>query len=215
MGLQYVAIGFALLGLVMLIAGLRRLRHRHIASGCMRCIGALVPLALAAALALVASNLYTYARLTEEREVARLTFHQVEPQRFRATLETADGRQARFMLAGDEWQLDARIIKWHSWATLAGMDTLYRLERLSGRYRDIRQELGDERTVIELGGERGLDLWRAANDYPNWTPFVDARYGSATYLPMADDARFEVRISATGLLARPMDARTESLIEAW
>lgn len=215
MGLQYIAIGFALLGLAMLVAGIRRLRHRHIASGCMRCAGSLLPLALAAALALVASNLYTYARLTEEREVARLTFNQVEPQRFRATLETPDGRQARFLLTGDEWQLDARIIKWHGWATLAGMDTLYRLERLSGRYRSIRQELDDERTVIELGGERGIDLWRVANEYPTWTPFVDARYGSATYLPMADDARFAVLVTATGLMARPMDARTESVIEEW
>lgn len=215
MGLQYVAIGFALLGLAMFVAGIRRLRHRRIASGCMRCVGSLLPLALAAALALVASNLYTYGRLTEEREVARLAFHQVEPQRYRATLETPDGRQARFMLAGDEWQLDARVIKWHGWATLAGMDTLYRLERLSGRYRNIRQELDDDRTVIELAGERGIDLWRFANEYPAWTPFVDARYGSATYLPMAHDTRFEVRITASGLIARPLDARTESVIRDW
>lgn len=215
MGLQYVAIGFALLGLAMLVAGIRRLRRRHIASGCMRCAGSLLPLALAAALALVASNLYTYARLTEEREVARLTFHQVQPQRYRASLETPDGRQARFMLAGDEWQLDARVIKWQGWATLAGMDTLYRLERLSGRYRDIHQELDDERTVVELGGERGLDLWQMANQYPTWTPFVDARYGSATYLPMADDARFEVTITTSGLIARPMDSRTEAVLDEW
>lgn len=215
MGLQYVALGLALLGLAMFVAGVRRLRHRHVLSGCARCAGSLVPMALALALALVASNLYTYARLTAEQEVARLTFHRTAPQRYRATLETPDGRQARFVLAGDEWQLDARVIKWHGWAALAGMDPLYRLERLSGRYRSVSQELGDERTVIELGGERGIDLWRIANAYPTWTPFVDARYGSATYLPMADRARYEVKISDTGLLARAMDAHTEGVLEDW
>lgn len=215
MGLQYIAIGLALLGLAMLAGGVGRLRRRRIASGCVRCAGSLLPLSLAGVLVLVASNLHTYARLTGEREVARLTFHQVEPQRYRAILETPDGRRARFMLAGDEWQLDARVIKWRGWATLAGLDTLYRLERLSGRYSDVRQELADERTVIELGGDRGLDLWRVANDYPSWTPFVDARYGSATYLPMSDSARYEVSITHSGLIARATDARTEAVLEEW
>lgn len=215
MGVEYIAIGLALLGLAILAGGVRRLRHRRIASGCMRCAGSLLPLSLAGVLVLVASNLYTYGRLTGEREVARLTFQQVEPQRYRATLETPDGRRARFMLAGDEWQLDARVIKWQGWATLAGLDTLYRLERLSGRYRDIRQELDDERTAIGLGGERGLDLWRVANDHPAWTPFVDARYGSAAYLPMADNARYEVSITQSGLIARATDERTEAVLEEW
>lgn len=215
MGLQYVALGFALLGLAMFVAGVRRVRHRRVISGCARCAGSLVPMAFALALALVASNLYTYARLTEEQSVARLSFQQAGEQRYRATLETPDGRRANFMLAGDEWQLDARVIKWHGWATLAGMDPLYRLERLSGRYQALTQELNDQRTVIELGGDRGLDLWGLAQEHPGWIPFVDARYGSATYLPMADDARYEVRITQSGLLARPLDPHTESVLEKW
>lgn len=215
MGLQYVALGFALLGLAILVAGLRRLRHRRIVSGCMRCVGSTVPLALAAALALLASNLYTYARLTAEQAVARLGFERLAEQRYRATLSTPDGRRASFELAGDEWQLDARVIKWQGWVTLAGMDPLYRLERLSGRYSSVAQERQGERTVIELGGERGLDLWRMANDYPAWIPFVDARYGSATYLPMADRAAYEVRITDSGLLARPLDPHTRSVVDQW
>ena len=215
MGLQYVALGLAILGLAMFAGGIGRLRRRRIASGCMRCAGSMAPLALAAAFALVASNLYTYARLTAERPVARLSFDRTGEQRFRVTLKTPDGRQANFQLAGDEWQLDARVLKWHGWATLAGMEPLYRLERLSGRYSDIDQELSDQRTAIELGSERGLDLWRMANEYPTWIPFVDARYGSATYLPMADRARYEVRITDAGLLARPMDERTQSVIDQW
>lgn len=215
MGLQYVALGLALLGLAMFAGGIGRLRRRRIASGCMRCAGSMAPLALAAALGLVASNLYTYARLTAEQPVARLSFERTAEQRYRVTLTTPDGREASFQLAGDEWQLDARVLKWHGWATLAGMEPLYRLERLSGRYSDVAQELADKRTVIELGSERGLDLWRVANQYPSWIPFVDARYGSATYLPMADQARYEVRMTDTGLLARAMDERTQSVVDQW
>ena len=64
-----------------------------------------------------------------------------------------------FMLAGDEWQLDARVLKWKGWANLLGLDAQYRLERVSGRYRDIEQERNDERTVYALSENPGVDLW--------------------------------------------------------
>lgn len=215
MGFEYIALFFGLVGLVLFAIGVHRIRHRHIASGCARCVIALLPLALAGALALVAFNLYTYARLTEEQDVARLAFEQLAPQRFAVQLKTADGRQAQFELAGDEWQLDARVLKWESWANLAGLHTLYRLERLSGRYDTVHEELNAPRTVITLSPERGLDVWSLASDYPGWVPLVDARYGSATYLPMGDGARYQVRITTSGLIARPVNTAAQSLVDEW
>jgi hypothetical protein len=115
-----------------------------------------------------------------------------------------------FMLYGDDWQLDARVLKWKGWANLLGLDAQYRLERISGRYRDIEQERRDERTVYALSQNPGLDLWELSNRYRRWLPFVDAMYGSATYLPMAETARYEVKMTQTGLIARPMNAAAES-----
>lgn len=215
MGLEYVALGLAIIGLVMLAGGFHRLRHRRVASGCARCGFALLPLALAVAFGLVALNLYTYAKLTEEAPVARLSFEQIAPQRFVAQLITADGRRASFELAGDEWQLDARVLKWHGWANLAGLHTLYRLERLSGRYQTVHEELTAPRTVIDLNSERGLDLWSLANEYPDWVPLVDAKYGSAVYLPMGDGADYQVAITTSGLVARPSNAVAQVLVESW
>jgi len=43
--------------------------------------------------------------------------------------------------------LDARLIRWELPALLAGAPPLYRLERLSGRYGDIKQEREAQRTV--------------------------------------------------------------------
>lgn len=215
MGFEYLALALALLGLFMFAAGLGRLRHRRVVAGCTRCLGALVPLALAVALALVASNLHTYSRLTAEQSAALLTFERLGPQHFHVVLDTPDGRRADFTLTGDEWQVDARVLKWHGWANLAGLDTAYRLERLSGRYRTVEQELAGERTVISLAGDRGLDLWGLAHRHPGRIPLVDASYGSATYLPMADGARFEVRVTQSGLIARPENAVAESAVNAW
>jgi hypothetical protein len=103
-----------------------------------------------------------------------------------------------YVLNGDEWQLDARVLKWRGVANLLGLDARYRLERLGGRYVEIEQERTGPRSVYALGAPPALDLWLLARAYPRWLPFVDAVYGSATYLPMADGARFQVTISQTG-----------------
>ena len=114
------------------------------------------------------------------------------------------------MLAGDEWQLDARVLKWKGWANLLGLDAQYRLERVSGRYRQIEQERKDERTVYALSENPGIDLWTMSIDHRRWLPFVDAVYGSAVYLPMADGARYEVSITQSGLVARPVNDVAEN-----
>ena len=170
-------------------------------------ISLLTLVALAALAVAVALNLRTYGRLTHEEPVAELSFQARGPQRWQATLTTVpDLSKQSFELAGDEWQLDARVLKWRGWATLLGLDARYRLERVSGRYRDIQQERSAPRTVYPLGEEPAFDLWALARDYPQWLPFVDAVYGSATYLPMADGATYEVALTQSGLIARPQNA---------
>jgi hypothetical protein len=101
------------------------------------------------------------------------------------------------------------VLKWSGWASLLGFDALYRLERISGRYRDTAQERTAPRTLHELGDARGLDVWALLQAHPGWLPFVDAVYGSATYLPMAAGARYEVTLGQAGLIARPKPAGTQ------
>ncbi|HEU4655831.1 MAG TPA: hypothetical protein VFS47_17715, partial [Steroidobacteraceae bacterium] len=138
------------------------------------------------------------------------------PQRFAATLtQVPSGEMQTFVLAGDEWQLDARVLKWRGWANLLGLDAQYRLERVSGRYRDIDQERRDERTVYGLSENPGIDLWTLSTQYPRWLPFVDAVYGSATYLPMADGARYQVAITQSGLIARPLNQAATNAAGGW
>ena len=119
-----------------------------------------------ASLALVAAafslNLHTYHRLTLEQPVAEIRFKRLDPQLFEAELWLADGERRRLELAGDEWQIDARVLKWRGLATLAGLQPVYRLERLSGRYQDPSQEQSGRRTVYRLRETFGLDLWASA-----------------------------------------------------
>ena len=45
--------------------------------------------------------------------------------------------------------------------------------------------------------------------------FLDAAYGSAVYLPMSDAARYQVSISRTGLVARPMNDSAREAVSRW
>jgi hypothetical protein len=197
----------AVFGLLLVVLACQRLaRARFLAAGGSAVAG-LVLLGAAALIFIVSLNLHTYARLTYEQPVAEIVFEGRGPQRYRATLtQIPTGEMQMFVLAGDEWQLDARVLKWKGWANLLGLDAQYRLERISGRYRDIEQERHAERTVYALTKNPGFDLWMLSSRYPRWLSFVDAVYGSATYLPMADGARYEIKMTQSGLIARPINA---------
>ena len=127
-----------------------------------------------------------------------------------------DGRIDRLLgLRGDEWQLDARVITWKPPATILGLEPVYQLERLSGRYSSVDRERSEERTVHGLAGERALDLWSLARNFPKITPGMDAFYGTATYLPMADGARFRVTLSRDALIARPINDAARQAVGDW
>ena len=202
-GFCLVVVMVGLWGLLLFFGGIKRLFHGHFASGGGRILFGLVFLFAFTAAAAVALDLRTYLRLTYERPVATLTFVAVGPQAFRATLADATGKVSSVDLRGDDWQLDARVLKWKGVVTVLGLDPLYRLDRLEGRYRNIGQERHDYHSVVQLSGDAGLDLWGLAQRHAGWLPWVDAVYGSATYMPMADGAQFSVSLSPTGVLARP------------
>ncbi len=209
------AIAFASLGLFALVIALRRLLHARFIAAARSVLLALLLVACGAFLFALAATLETYARLSYEEPVAQLAFVALGPQLYNATLVRAPaGDVETFVLNGDEWQLDARVLKWHGVANLLGLDARYRLERLGGRYLEIEQERSAPRSVYALGAAPALDLWLLARAYPRWLPFVDAFYGSATYLPMADGARYQVTISQTGLVARPSNEAAEAAVGA-
>jgi hypothetical protein len=211
-----IVVVLAIFGVLLLALACQRLfRARFIAAGTSALMG-ITLLAVAAVAFIISLNLHTYARLTHEEPVAEIVFESRGPQNYRATLtQVPSGQMQMFVLAGDEWQLDARVLKWKGWANLLGLDAQYRLERVAGRYRDLQQERRKERTVYGLSENPGVDLWKLSSDYPQWLPFVDAVYGSATYLPMADGARYEVRITQSGLIARPLNGSAETAVGAW
>lgn len=212
-----IGIGVAglLLALPLEFAAVRRLRRFQLARGTMFfLLGGLI-LLVAACAALVAMNLHTYARLTHEHVAAWVSMRQLGERRYAVSVQPQNTPQRHFELRGDEWQIDARVLKWRALGNLLGFDTVYRLERLSGRYGDITHERNAPRTVYTLAEDPGLDFWSLLRKHHQYVPLADALYGSAAYVPMAEGAQYSVTVSTSGLVVRPGNDAARKAVGGW
>ena len=197
------------------IAAVRRLRRRQVGGGLLRGLTALTLALIAGAAVLVAANLRTYQRLSAEHPAGELQLARIGDHQFNGVFTFPSGERADFALRGDEWQIDARVLKWQAFTNLLGFDAAYRLDRISGRYTSIEEERTLPRTVYALNPPDRVDLWALVHRYNSWLPGIDALYGSATYVPMADGALYEVKVSQSGLVARPLNQAARTAVGNW
>jgi hypothetical protein len=184
-----------------------------------RAVGAtlslLTSLAVAAVAVLLLFSYYSYERLTAEQVISTIEFRRIAPDTYRARVMVRNEVDQLFELNGDEWQMDARIVSWTPPATILGLEPIYRLERLSGRYADIERERTEPRTVHALTETEIIDVWTVAQRFPVLLPGVDAHYGTATFVPMADGARFEVSLTRDAIIARPVNRKARDAVGNW
>ncbi|AOS97682.1 hypothetical protein AUP74_02274 [Microbulbifer aggregans] len=215
---MYIAITFliAVLALLLVFWGGRVLVGGNWLLGFIRGSVGLILLGGALLIVLVAADVYSYRNLAEEHSVGTLSFRKLDEQHYEAKFADEDGVAQTFELRGDQWQLDARLLKWKGPLARWGIHPAYRLDRVSGRYLTLQDERTLERTVHQLNGSNyGVDVWESLRGISKRMSLVDAVYGSATFLPMEDGAVYEVRISHSGLLARPLNQQATSALEEW
>jgi hypothetical protein len=204
-----------LVGLLFLIRATQRLRQWRLIAGSVHTLLGLCCLLAGTAVWLLGFSLLTYERLNHEQPAAEIMLSRLGERHYRATLTYPSNVTQSFELRGDEWQVDARVLKWRGLANIAGFDTVYRLERVGGRYRDIASERGAARTVHVLNEPARIDAWELARRYREYVPWIDALAGSATFLPMADGALYQVSVSQSGLVARPLNQAGREAVAGW
>jgi len=158
---------------------------------------------------LVLGNLYTYQRFSSEKPIAQLTFVPVNNQEFDASLRLGNFcNESTYRIFGDEWRIDAQFLKWKSWATLFGLDAMYRVDRLSGRYVNISDENSKSHSAHQLSTHSTLNLSALAERNKNKLPPVDTVYGSSAYETMQADTLYTVFVNQSGILVREQDTST-------
>lgn len=196
---------FGALGAILLVSGIVALRRLRPFRFMLRTLMGLLLLSLGALAGAVSVGLQGYRALTREDLAARIVVQPIGPQLFSATVHIPGRPQSSYYeLAGDALYVDAHILKWKPLANILGLHTSFELDRIGGRYDDLERERTAPRTVHSLAPERWVDLFSLRTRYSALAPVLDAEYGSGTFVSVTAPAEFEVRVSTTGLLIRPI-----------
>lgn len=193
------------LGAVLVMGSARSFRRRRGFRGTVGTLSGLLFLSLAGSMGLIAIGMRGYSALTSEQTAATITVQRGNGQEFSVKLDYPDGGSEAFELSGDQLYIDARILKWHPLAGYIGLQTGYQLDRISGRYLELGDELTQPRTLFQLREQDNFDLFGIVRRFPALEGLVDAEYGSASFLPVRDGGVYQLRVSTTGLLIRELN----------
>ena len=188
-----------------LIAAVGAGRKRRLMGSAFGVVLTLLFLALSALSATISIATQGYRALTREEVAATITVDRLSPTHFKAHFTFADGREQEFLLSGDEFYVDAHILKWKPLANVLGLHTAYELDRVAGRFMKVEDEQSKRRTVYPLAEGKPVDMFDLRSRFPLFRPLVDTEYGSASFIAVETRATLEVRVSMTGLLIRQID----------
>lgn len=219
--LGYLCIALGILVVLLIALTLSRIKDRKIIASSLYAMQTLLALLIFVVLLLAFSNLNTYNRLVYERDIAEISVKQLAEQKF--LLEFIDTAQPdivtgldKFQLSGDEWRLEARILKWKGWANIIGLDSYYQLERLSGRYSNIDQANSLVAGAYQLSSpQKGINIWKLKQLMKSKLPFLDAYFGQGVFVPMKHGARYRLSMSQSGIVVRPANEAASQAMEDW
>jgi hypothetical protein len=204
-------------GVFLIFRGVRSMGRGRVVAGGRGVATGLTTAAAACLAALVALNMQSYSRLTWEKPVAEVRVKQTDAAQklYDVTLVRADGGgETHCLLQGDEWILGGRVQKWKPWANTLGMNATYDLDQMSNKYVDAMEANGKPITACDVSRPPNPILARAPEGFKAWLSSIslaeDRRFGSANYMPLADDAAYRVVITQSGFNAEPANdaART-------
>jgi len=205
---------FAVVALILFVRASRAFFWESYARGTLDVLLGIILILGAITAALLGMALNSYERVTDDQHVANVEIEK-KGDLFNVMLTYPGAKFQAFEMRGDDWQIDARVLKWKGIAYLMGFDTIYRLDRIGGRYRSVEDEKTKPRTVYALNPPDRFDVWELARNAMEWLPGVDAAYGSSNYLPMVAGGTYEVRIAPAGLVTRPTNEIAKKAIAGW
>lgn len=209
---------FGLIALLVLLYGAKLLVRSGWLLGWLRGMGGVALLAIAVFFFLVALDIRQYQQFMKDQPIAKVSFKRISAQKFHAVfIEESSLSTSEFQLNGDQWQVDARILRWKGLLHTLGGKPGYQLDRISGRYISIEEERSKTRTVHKLmpNSEGVVDVWRWLHLLKDAVPGVDAVYGSATFVPMADGALYQLSVSNSGMVATPLNDAAKNAVYSW
>ena len=197
-------------GVVFSLFGVRLLLKRRILVAGVNGTAGISLISVSVILALILLNIHTYHQLTSEIKLARVEID-ASAQAGTIVRVYTDGDRQEFNLNGQEWQLDARFLKWKSWAYLLGSEPVVRLESLTER-----KPLDQSKPTrsYNLVNQNKL-LSEAGSAISDWLGIVDTYFGSAVYMPAVEGSVYTVSATISGLIARAENQTARDAVKQW
>jgi hypothetical protein len=205
---------------VLLIISLKALAAKGVLSAWFRGSFFIILCVFSVILLLLAYDYSGYQKQVSAEKIATVSITSIGQQHYLLSLSVNKEQSIDFELYGDMWQLDARLMVWQSLWSYLGLNAVYRLDRLSGRYHDVEDEYSKDRSIFNLNQYVSyyrlgmIDLWQILTDYP-WLPGVEAKFGSGAYMPMSDGANYSIYIVNGSVQARADNAPALRSVEQW
>tara|TARA_R110002167_G_scaffold67357_2_gene190377 strand:- start:1754 stop:2413 length:660 start_codon:yes stop_codon:yes gene_type:complete len=177
----------------------------------------LFSIVLSSLLFVFAQQLSGFISLDSKTPLAEADIYFIDEQKYRITLSRPDllNLEYSFEIHGDMWQVDLRVISWHPFLAFLGLDTLYRFERVSGRYASLSDELKSPRSIYGLNEEHLTDpLWAYLNSFSGGVLFR-AYYGASVYAPLLDSAKYGIYLTNTGVEVMPINVEAKRALKRW
>ncbi len=203
----------AAFGVLLLFTGVGHFVGGRVGHGSRRVMFGVPVAALGLAASLVAFNTQMFARLSQESDVAQVSVKAVDPSKdlYAVEVKRLDGSNLTTTcnLQGDEWMIGGRVQKWKPWANVLGLDSTYVLDQVDNKYVSAARANGKSITACDLAGPPpavnkvvpdSIVYWLLGQSYTE-----DRRFGSASYMPMANGAVYKVVMTQSGLNAEPVN----------
>jgi len=199
-------VGCGLLSLFFFILTFMALWKRKVIGSAISLLAALLCISLTALTGTISVATKGYLALTQEETAAIVRTEPLGGKVFAAHFEFPNGNKSSYRLVGDAIYIDAHVLKWKPIANILGLHTSYELDRVAGRYMDIEEEIKNPRTIFLLSEKKPFNMFNLRVKYSFLEPFLDAQYGSAVFVELKKPAKFEVKVSTTGLLIREIES---------
>ncbi|MEH6566503.1 MAG: hypothetical protein V7756_14335 [Halopseudomonas sp.] len=166
-------------------------------------------LAAAVMLGLAAWDLQNFTEIEPRAAtVGTLSFNKVGNQQYEAVLTGPQGNET-VRIAGDLWELEVEVLRWHGLPGALGLVDGYRLHRLLGRYLALEQQHDSSANGRELlpnlhSTPPWRDLW-AWIDNIEAHRLLEADAFEVRFIPLTDGAQFSLELGPTGLTPVPLN----------
>ncbi len=217
----YIALGLLIVSLAALVVFIwrrlyrliarlrgRGVRHAGIVGSTLRLLLILLAIAVFAAVLMLLGFIQSYAAFTHQKRIATVYCTALPKAENEMTLRlvTVDsptaGRLYRFRILGQQWAVEGHILKWEDWLNFLGLQTMYRLTRVRGRYIRAEDEVSGPASAYSLISNQEDPGWRWLYRYGEMLPFVHAVYGNTVFSFPSTTKRFGIYVTTSGFMTK-------------